>query len=162
MIGDGTYFLFFCVPYLLKIAGFWPAADSAFYFPLYVLTTGFLAHFGIAASGVVVSAMLGDITDLDEHESGRRREGVVFGAESFTWKALTGLGPLVSGMVIDFVGLSEAVDPQAVPESVVTGLGLAQGGVMAVCFGAAVLFISRYDLSRGRHAKVLEDLEAHT
>jgi GPH family glycoside/pentoside/hexuronide:cation symporter len=162
MIGDATYFLFFCLPYLFKIVGFWPDYESAFYFPLYVLTTGFLAHFGIAASGVVASAMLGDITDLDEFESGRRREGVVFGAESFTWKALTGLGPLVSGLVIDLVGLGGSVDPADIPGSVVTGLGLAQGGVMALLFGLALIFISRYDLSRERHAQVLDALRTRT
>ena len=137
-----------------------PDLESALYIPLYVLTTGFLAHFGIAASGALTGSMLGDITDLDELESGRRREGVIFGAESFSWKALTGLSPLISGIVIDLVGLSETVDPEAIPEGIVTGLGLAQGGVMALFFGLAILFISRYDLNRRRHAQVLTELAA--
>jgi len=159
MLGDGIYLFFFCIPYLLKIVGFWPDHDSALYIPAYVLTTGFLAHFGIAASGVLTGSMLGDITDLDELEHGKRREGVIFGAESFTWKALTGVGPLVAGIVIDLVGLREGVAPENVPGSVATALGLAQGGVMSIFFGMAVLFISRYDLNRARHDRILASLE---
>jgi GPH family glycoside/pentoside/hexuronide:cation symporter len=160
MIGDGFYLVFFCVPYLLKVAGLWPAPESIFYLPLYVLTTGFLAHFGLAASNALTGSMLGDITDLDELEHERRREGVIFGAESFTWKALTGLGPLVAGVVVDLVGLRDQVAPDVVPPEVVTGLGLAQGGVMTLFFGLALLFISRYDLNRRRHARILAALEA--
>jgi len=162
ILGDGTYLLFFCVPYLLKIAGFWPAEDSAAYIPLYVLTTGFLAHFGIAASGPMVGSMLGDVTDYDELAGGRRREGVIFAAESFSWKALTGLGPLLAGLVIDAVGLQPGAAPGEVAASTVTALGLAQGGVMFVFFVCAVFFISRYDLDRARHEQILAALRARS
>ena len=59
---------------------------------------------------------------------GRRREGVIFAAESFSWKALTGLGPLLAGLVIDAVGLQPGAAPGEVAASTVTALGLAQGG----------------------------------
>jgi Na+/melibiose symporter-like transporter len=160
MLGDATYLVFFCTPYLFKIAGFWPDNESIFYIPLYIFTTGFLSHFGIAASSVLVGSMLGDVTDLDELEHGQRREGVIFGAESFTWKALTGFGPLGAGIVVDLVGLSGEVSPDAVASETVTGLGLAQGGIMTVMFGLALFFTSRYALDRGRHARVLEALAA--
>ncbi len=64
ILGDVTYLVFFCTPYLLKIAGFWPEHESPLYISLYVFTTGFLAHFGIAASGPLMGSMLGDVTDL--------------------------------------------------------------------------------------------------
>ncbi len=158
MLGDAIYLVFFCVPYLLKIADLWPDPDSVLYLPLYIFTTGFVAHFGIAASSALTGSMLGDITDLDEVEQGRRREGVIFGAESFTWKALTGLGPFVAGVVVDLVGLSGEVSPDAASTQVSTGLGLAQGGVMTLFFGLALFFISGYDLNRRRHLGILEAL----
>ena len=108
----------------------------------------------------MTGSMLGDVTDLDELESGRRREGVIFGAESFAWKALTGLGPLIAGIVVDLVGLSERVSSENVPDSIVSGLGLAQGGVMTLMFGLALWFISRYELDQRRHGEVLAALEA--
>ena len=106
----------------------------------------------------MVGSMLGDVTDEDELRSGRRREGVIFGAESFSWKALTGLGPLLAGIVIDVVGLSEKTSPEEVSAAAVTSLGLAQGGVMFVFFVLSIFFISRYDLSRRRHEEILQRL----
>jgi Na+/melibiose symporter-like transporter len=159
IIGDVTYLFFFCTPYLLKIVGFWPDPDSPLYVPLYIFTTGFLAHFGIAASSTMLASMLGDITDDDELRGGRRREGVIFGAESFGWKALTGLGPLLAGVVIDLVGLSDRARPDEVATATVNALGLVQGGVMFVFFVLAIFFVSRYDLSRSRHARILAELQ---
>ena len=156
--GDLTYLTFFCTPYLLKILGFWPDPSSDWYVPLYILTTGFVAHFGIAATGVMVGSMLGDITDQDELEHGSRREGLILGAESFAWKALTGLGPLAAGLVIDGVGLSEKARPEEVPADVVQALGLAQGGLMVVFFALSIFLIRRYDLDRARHAGILDAL----
>jgi Na+/melibiose symporter-like transporter len=156
--GDVTYLIFFISPYLLKTVGFWPDPDSVFYIPLYIFTTGFLAHFGIAAAGSMVGSMLGDVTDADELAGGRRREGVIFGAESFSWKALTGLGPLLAGIVIDVVGLSDVTAPEQVASSTVNALGLAQGGVMFVFFVLAIFFVSRYDLTRSRHDQILAAL----
>jgi GPH family glycoside/pentoside/hexuronide:cation symporter len=160
VVGDSIYLVFFCTPYLLRIVGFWPANESPLYIPLYIFTTGFVAHFGIAASGTMVGSMLGDISDEDELANGRRREGVIFGAESFSWKALTGLGPLLAGIVIDVVGLTGKTSPDEVSDGAVAALGLAQGGVMFVFFVFAIFFITRYDLSRERHAEVLAGLAA--
>ena len=160
IMGDCFYLFFFCAPYLAKIVGFWPDQGSPFYVPLWIFTTGFLAHFGISAAGPMIGSMLGDVTDEDELATGRRREGVIFGAESFAWKALTGLGPLMAGLVIDLVGLGEKVKPEAVGPDVVTALGLAQGGMMVVFFVLALFFIRRYDLDRARHERILSELEA--
>ena len=159
IVGDLLYLFFFCTPYLAKIAGFWPDNESPLYLPLWIFTTGFLAHFGIAAAGPMIGSMLGDVTDEDELATGRRREGVIFGAESFAWKALTGLGPLVAGVMIDLVGLGDKVAPEAVAPEVVTALGLAQGGMMVVFFVLALFFIRNYDLDRARHQRILAQLE---
>ena len=93
-----------------------------------------------------------------EDETGRRREGLIFGAESFAWKALTGLGPLLAGLVIDAVGISEESSPEQVSDATVTALGLAQGGAMFTLFVLAIFFTSRYDLDRARHERILREL----
>jgi Na+/melibiose symporter-like transporter len=108
----------------------------------------------------MLGSMLGDITDQDELEHGKRREGIIFGAESFAWKALTGLGPLAAGLIIDAVGLSDKVAPEDVQEGVVTSLGLAQGGIMVVFFALSIFFLSRHDLPRSRHEAIIAELES--
>ena len=50
----------------LRIVGFWPDNESPLYLPLWIATTGFLAHFGISAAGPMIGSMLGDVTDEDE------------------------------------------------------------------------------------------------
>jgi GPH family glycoside/pentoside/hexuronide:cation symporter len=155
-----AYLIFFCVPYLMKVLGFWPGEESPFDFALYVLTTGFLAHFAQAAGVVTGGSMLGDITDLDELRHGRRREGVIFGAESFGWKALVGIGSLIAGFTVDSVGLTPGMDPASISPALANRLGLAQGAVMTVFFIAALFAIRGFDLTRARHAEVRAEIES--
>jgi Na+/melibiose symporter-like transporter len=154
VLGTTIYLLFFCVPLLLKVVGWWPAEESALYFPLYILTTGFIAHFGAAAHGALHPSMLGDVTDLDELEHGRRREGIIFAAESFGYKALRGFGSLLAGLVVDAVGLEAGLPPEAVEASVSSRLGIAQGLTMFVLVALSLLLIRGYDIDRERHARI--------
>ncbi|MBW2314412.1 MAG: MFS transporter [Deltaproteobacteria bacterium] len=160
ILGTVLYLTFFCLPYVMKVAGLWPGQDSPLYFPLYVFVTGFLAHFFQAGTSIMGGSMLGDLTDLDELEQGRRREGVLFGAESFGWKALVGIGSLIAGFTVDLVGLEPGMAPEDVPVELSNLLGLAQGGVMTVLMVVALIFIRQYDLTRARHREVRDTLEA--
>jgi Na+/melibiose symporter-like transporter len=160
-LGTSIYLVFFAVPYLLKVVGWWPAEESALHFPLYVFTTGFVAHFGAAAHGALHASMLGDVTDLDELQGGRRREGVIFAAESFGYKALRGIGALVAGLLVDAVGLEAGLAPEDVSAGVSMRLGLAQGGTMFVLVALSLYWIRHYDIDRARHAEIRRALEAH-
>jgi hypothetical protein len=60
---------------------------------------------------VVVGSMMADITDEDEFEFGRQREGIFFGAPSFATKAASGLGIVIAGAACDFIGLHQGLDP---------------------------------------------------
>jgi len=154
VLGTVAYLAFFCLPYVFKVVGRWPDEDGPFHFALYVLTTGFLAHFFQQAATVMGSSMLGDVTDLDESVQGRRREGIIFGAESLGRKAMLGIGTLIAGFTVDAVGLTIGAAPEAVALEVSNRLGLAQGAVMTTLMVIALLFIRSYDLSRARHAEV--------
>jgi GPH family glycoside/pentoside/hexuronide:cation symporter len=158
VLGTVAYLCFFCLPYVFKVVGWWPAEESPLHFALYVLTTGFIAHFFQQAATVMGASMLGDVTDLDESAQGRRREGIIFGAESLGWKALVGIGTLIAGFTVDAVGLAPGAAPETVPLEVSNRLGLAQGGVMTFLMAVALLFIRRYDLGRARHEEVLRRL----
>ena len=100
---------------------------------------------------------VGTISDRTRSRWGRRHPYLLFSALP---SALTGLGPLMAGIVIDVVGLTGKTSPDEVSEATVVTLGLAQGGVMFVFFVLAIFFISRYDLSRKRHEAILERLES--
>ena len=148
------------VPPLLKIAGLWPAVGSPAYVPLFALTTGLVAHFGIAATMVTGRSMMADVTDEDALRFGRRREGIFFGAASFSAKASFGVGSLIAGLVIDLVGLVQGADPGSVGPSIVHGLGYTNASAILVLCGLSLAFFSRYRLDRERHAEIRAALAA--
>ncbi len=156
LIGTTGYLFSFITPYVLKVAGFWPDPESALYLPLYIGMTGFVAHVFSAGPSIMTGSMLGDVTDLDEATGGRRREGVIFGAESLAYKMFVGLGPVLAGLVVDSSGIGPDTPPGEAPAGAVAALGLGQGGSMLLLFLASLVFLVRYDLTRERHAEVLQ------
>lgn len=90
VLGLSVYTAATALPALLKVAGFWPAPGSPAYLPAWILVTGTLAHFGIAAAMVTGGSMMADVTDEDALRHGRRREGIFFGASAFSAKASSG------------------------------------------------------------------------
>jgi GPH family glycoside/pentoside/hexuronide:cation symporter len=157
MWGLTLYILFMATPCLLRALGFWVAEGSTADIVLYVTLTGFVAHFGLCAGGVVTGSMLADIADLDELTHGRRREGIFFGVESFGGKMLTGMGSVVAGFIIDLVGVASLDPADATPE-VGRNLGLAFGGAVFVFMCIATVCISFYDLNHARHDRIRAEL----
>ena len=160
MWGIGLYTVFTALPPLLLLAGLWPAHDSALYFPLWCLTTGMTAHFGIAATMVTGRSMMADVTDEDALHHGRRREGIFFGAVSFSAKMSFGVGSLIAGLVVDAVGLQPKQAPETVGPEVIQGLGYTLGLSILLLCGISLAFFSRYSLSRERHAEIKAALDA--
>ena len=90
--------------------------------------------------------------------SGRRREGVFFGASSFVTKLVFGLGAQIAGIIVDLVGLVPGTDPAEVSDVVVRDLGLASAIALGVLVTLSLLFFSRYDLDRERARGIQEAL----
>lgn len=160
MWGIAIFTLFTSAPPLLKLAGAWPAHASALYVPLWCVTTGLAAHFGLAATMVTGRSMMADVTDEDALACGRRREGVFFGAVSFSAKASFGLGSQIAGLVIEAVGLQPNQAPESVGPQVVSGLGLTLGLSILLLCGLSLVFFSRYRITRARHAEIQAALDA--
>jgi Na+/melibiose symporter-like transporter len=146
-------------PLFLRIAGIWPGEDTPLYVPAWILTTGVTAHFGIAAAMVTGRAMMADVTDEDEVLTGRRREGLFFGATSFAAKAFFGVGALLAGLVFDAVGLTRGMTVGDAPATVVRDLGLTVGFTVLVLVGASVMIFARYDITRARARELRRQLD---
>ena len=144
------------IPPLCLVLDFWPELGTPAYLPLYILTTGTIAHFGIAATAVTGRSMMADVTDEDELRSGRRREGIFFGATSFASKAFFGVGSLIAGLVFDFVGLEKGMSAEQAPLTVVRDLGLTLGLSVLLLVGLSLVLFGRYDLTRERCEEVQE------
>lgn len=160
MLGLALFTVFTAGPTFLRVTGAFPARESALYLPVWILTSGVIAHFCLASTMVTGRSMMADVTDEDALACGRRREGVFFGAAAFAARAATGIGSQIAGLTVDWVGLAPNARPEDLGAEVARGLGLTLGmSILGLC-GLSLLFFSRYGLTRARHAEVRAALEA--
>lgn len=97
---------------------------------------------------IAAHAMLADIADEYELETGQRQEGVMFAAAFFANKFITGFGYLVAGPFLDLIGLEAGTPPGEAPYSVMLGLGLIMGPGLAILLFIPLLLAIRLTLTR--------------
>ncbi len=159
VIGFVIFMIFVSTPLLLKVAGLYPGHHHPSYIPLYN-TTSFLWAFGISATMILGGSMMADVTDEDELINNRRREGIFFGANSFSAKAAVGVGSLIAGLVVDGVGLEMGMTPEDVTPQMQNHLGLALGLSMSLLVGLGIGFFSRYPLNHSSYLRIRAGLDA--
>lgn len=148
---------FHLLPIVLKLWIWFPANDSALFLPL-LGGCAFLAAFGGAAGLVTAGSMLADLADEHELATGRRQEGIFFGAQSFSGKAASGLGHLIAGAAIDWIGFPENAVPGSVAPDIIDRLGILYGPGIVVLGVISVLFLMGYSLTHERHAEIARAL----
>jgi len=114
--------------------------------------------FGIGGLFTIMMSMTADVCDLDELETGKRREGT-FGA-IYWWMVKFGLAfaGLLSGAILSVVGFDQTVAVQT--EEALTGLRMAYI-IVPVCGTLLAIFIMRsYDLDEDKAHSIREQLEA--
>jgi Na+/melibiose symporter-like transporter len=141
---------------VLRLAGWFPENGTpALFYSLMVLFT--LEVIVAICSAALVSAMVADVVEESELTTGRRSEGVFFAARSFIDKSVSGLGILLSALLIEWIGRPGEGDPVAVAEKIERlGTGYALGAV--ALYAVAIACYSRYRISRAGHAENLRKL----
>ncbi len=117
-----------------------------------------VAVFCVAGLQMLGASLLADILDEQEVKIGQRQEGVFFAASAFVYKATTGLGTLVAGLVIDASGLQAGAEPGTVPETVLAALGGFSVLIYTLCGLGAWLFALRVRLSRDKLHRIQSEL----
>ena len=159
LAGISVYCVFTLMPPLAKMWGWFPAASSALYVP--VLTgLGFIAALGAAASLVTSGSMMADIADEHELDTGRRQEGIFFGAFIFAVKVTSGLGQFIAGWSLELIGFPVRAEPGSVPAETVNALAILYGPGLAIIAIVAIAIMSRYRIDRARHEAILAALVA--
>jgi len=105
-------------------------------------------------------ALLADIADEHDLESGQRQEGIMFAAAFFAAKFISGFGYLVAGPVLDLIGLEAGAQPGQTPVSVDWGLGLIMGPGLALIMLIPVWMAFRIDLTYAGQRKIQAALRA--
>ena len=110
---------------------------------------------------VSFGSMMADVVDEHELASGRRQEGIFFGAVAFTNKAASGLGTCVAGLGLAVISWPRGEDiktaADVAPETI-ANLGILFGPVVAGFAVISVWCYTRYRLTRGRHEEILGEL----
>jgi Na+/melibiose symporter-like transporter len=149
----------------LKLVGWFPANESPWFLPLIYGVT-FVTAMGVAGAVAVPGAMLADIADEHELVTGRRQEGIFFGAFSFAAKASTGLGGWLAGLALSAIGFpqpeagGESVPPGSIDEGTLFALAMIAGPALGVFSLVGIWLASYYALDRRRHAEIVAELRS--
>jgi len=113
--------------------------------------------FGIGGLFTIMMSMTADICDLDEMNTGKRREGI-FGA-LYWWMVKFGfaIAGLLSGAIMSVVGFTPDSAVQA--EGAVTGLRLFYSGVPILGTSLALWVMRNYDLGEAQSQEIRMQLD---
>ena len=113
--------------------------------------------FGIGSLFTLMMSMTSDVMDLDELNSGKRREGV-FGA-IYWWMVKFGfaIAGLLSGVIMTVVGFDASAASQS--QSAITGLRIFYSGLPILGTLGAILLMRNYDLTEERANEIRAELE---
>jgi len=141
-------------PITLRLTGVFPDNSSPALLPILFVQAVFSTGFSII-SAILISSMIADVVEDSELRTGRRSEGLFFAAAAFVQKAVSGVGIFASSMILLAIGFPQNAKPGEVSEGVVSNLGLTYLFVLGGLYGAAILCVSLYRLTRDRHAASL-------
>ena len=166
-------FVFVFVIYLI--------AGTSLYQPLWVALLALffgLAGLGIGSSTVMMSVLIADCVDYDEHRTGYRPDGIFFSGQSFVTKLGAGISSFIQGIVFAIVGFSGdnvarinellaaspasdffiATAPEFEPYRF--GMFFLISVPTAISCVIAVLPMMKYELTNEKHAQILAQLNA--
>lgn len=118
-----------------------------------------LAGFGIATAYVVPWAMIPDVIENDELESGQRREGSYYAFAAFFQKLATGFALWGIGQALAITGYitPTQTDPLPVqPHEAVNAIRIFTGPIPTILLFAAIFFAWQYSITREKHQATLQ------
>ena len=110
--------------------------------------------FGIGGLFTLMMSMTADVCDVDELNSGQRREGILGAVYWWMVKFGQAFAGLLAGLIMSLVGFN----PESVTESAMTGLRLAYTFLPIIGVVGAILIMLNYDISEERADEVRQQL----
>ena len=154
MLGSLWYALWTSSVIMLRLFELIPGNEDPIVAVMYI-ATGCVSAVGLGVAVPMISSMVADITDEHERLHGNRQEGIYYAAASFVGKAVSGLGPIVAGFIVDLSGIAPGTAAADVPDEVIARFGWSAGPTVIVLTTLSVVAILFYNISRDRHAEIL-------
>lgn len=117
-----------------------------------------VAGIGNGAFMSIPNSMIADAADLEELRTGKRDEGLYFGAYTFAYKAGTACSWLLAGAALSLIGFVPGAGTQA--EAVKFHLAMVPTYLLFAAGPLALLAISRYSITRARWRETRTALDA--
>ncbi|MCB1647528.1 MAG: MFS transporter [Pseudomonadales bacterium] len=160
ILGTASWALCQIIPVVLRLLDLMPPNHTT---ELLVILILFKLVQGITVVQALVSfgSMVADIADQHELQTGKRQEGIFFGASSFSNKSASGLGTFVAGMALDLISWPRGVGIQSaadIPPDTLMMLGLLFGPIVSGFAVVSVWCYNHYNLTRAEHEEILEQL----
>ena len=145
------------LPIALRLANLRPAIGSPALMPvLFVLTAIEVALIVIAS--ILISAMVADVVEDSQLQTGRRSEGLFFAARGFIQKAVNGIGVLCATVLLSAIGFPQGAKPGHDNPHVIFNLGRVYVPTLFVLYLVSVAVIGAYRISRESHQENLRRL----
>ena len=160
ILGTAAWAICQVIPVVLRLNETFPenGTDSLFYT---LLGFRFFQGLILQQAFIAFGSMMADVADEHELQSEARQEGIFFGAIAFSSKATAGFGNFIGGIGLDIISWPRGTDIQTaadVPAETLFNLGLLYGPIVAGFSVIALWCYARYDLTKERHAEILEQL----
>jgi len=146
------------LPHTLKIFGFFPANESFWMLPS-LFGCLFLGYLVLPVVPIVIDSQLADVADELEYNTGRRSEGLVFSIRTFALKATAGIGGLVGGFGLEFIGFPENATKEMLTTEMLNGLFFMCGPLYWMIVAAGMAFMGMYALDEKSHANMMAEIK---
>lgn len=156
-----TLFSVFSISILIscRLLGVAPPNESPLLLPLLVIQVLAVNTSSVGAA-MLTGSMIADVVEDSQVKTGRRSEGVFFAALSLIQKVVSGVGIFAAGMVLFLINFPEHARPGHVDAAIIRNLALVFLPILWILYGASLLFLRGYAITRESHQAALQRLAA--
>ena len=125
-----------------------------------MMVSSLLAGSAGACGNTLGQALKADIIDVDEYNTGQRKEGAYFSAWTFMNKLAGGIMIWIVGMALESSGFDRDLEEQR--ETAKQAMIYLMGGVPLVGYAIGAALFSRFGLTEAEHARIRGELDARS
>jgi Na+/melibiose symporter-like transporter len=159
LAGTTIFTIFVALPVFMRLLGILPETITPAAATAIIAASLLVATFGSGGSVTAFNSAMADITDEHELRTGRRQEGVYFGALAFAGKSSSGIGHGLAGVGLDLISFPANAEVGSVAPEVVRNLGVLYGPGLLVLAVISLACFARYRLTRARFDALRRELE---